>query len=64
MTDISVSRVHAQIKFQDNKFFITDEKSKFGTLVKLDHRQELTKELFLQAGRSTYAFQMQTEGRN
>lgn len=65
MTDISVSRVHAQIKFLDNKFLITDEKSKFGTLVKLDHRLDLAKELFLQAGRSTLAFQIQTEqGKN
>jgi predicted component of type VI protein secretion system len=34
ITDISVSRSHAQIVFQENKFYIKDQKSKFGTLIK------------------------------
>jgi pSer/pThr/pTyr-binding forkhead associated (FHA) protein len=38
-----VSRVHAHIRFQDNKFYITDEKSKFGTLIKLDHKVDLNR---------------------
>jgi hypothetical protein len=34
ITDISVSRNHALIKFQNGAFHIFDNKSKFGTLVK------------------------------
>ena len=32
-TEISVSRLHSTIFFQDDKFYIKDENSKFGTLV-------------------------------
>ena len=34
ITDISVSRNHAHIKNVGNSFYIFDNKSKFGTLVK------------------------------
>jgi pSer/pThr/pTyr-binding forkhead associated (FHA) protein len=34
ITDISVSRNHALIKFIDNSFTVFDNKSKFGTLIK------------------------------
>jgi hypothetical protein len=34
ITDISVSRKHAYIKIQNNEFFILDNNSKFGTLVR------------------------------
>jgi pSer/pThr/pTyr-binding forkhead associated (FHA) protein len=34
ITDISVSRNHALIKNANNSFYIFDNKSKFGTLVK------------------------------
>jgi pSer/pThr/pTyr-binding forkhead associated (FHA) protein len=34
ITDISVSRNHAIIKFQNGGFYVFDNKSKFGTLVK------------------------------
>ena len=33
LTDISVSRHHARIKYSKGKFFIQDNKSKFGTLI-------------------------------
>ncbi len=33
INDISVSRCHAIIKFENNKFMLEDNKSKFGTLV-------------------------------
>jgi predicted component of type VI protein secretion system len=36
ITDISVSRNHALIKFNGTGFYIFDNKSKFGTLVKED----------------------------
>ena len=56
LTDISVSRSHAQIIFEDNKFKIKDSKSKFGTLIKLDDdiifkKNEVVK---VQYGRSVY----------
>lgn len=34
ITDISVSRNHALLKFLNNKFIVFDNKSKFGTLVR------------------------------
>lgn len=37
ITDISVSRNHALIKFNGTGFYIFDNKSKFGTLVKQDN---------------------------
>lgn len=33
INDISVSRVHALIKFKEGRFFLEDNLSKFGTLV-------------------------------
>lgn len=36
LNDISVSRAHARIKFSGNKFFLVDNKSKFGTLALAD----------------------------
>ena len=36
ITDISVSRNHAYIKFINNGFYLFDNKSKFATLVKED----------------------------
>jgi pSer/pThr/pTyr-binding forkhead associated (FHA) protein len=35
LTDISVSRQHAKIEFDYNKFTINDELSKFGTLIQI-----------------------------
>jgi hypothetical protein len=35
ITDISVSRNHASLSFVDEKFVISDKKSKFGTLIKM-----------------------------
>jgi predicted component of type VI protein secretion system len=35
ISDISVSRFHATMSIQDNKFYIEDHKSKFGTLVQM-----------------------------
>jgi pSer/pThr/pTyr-binding forkhead associated (FHA) protein len=34
INDISVSRTHAEMCFHNNKFYIKDMKSKFGTIVK------------------------------
>jgi pSer/pThr/pTyr-binding forkhead associated (FHA) protein len=35
ISDISVSRLHAYIKYENNKYILTDNNSKFGTLVLL-----------------------------
>jgi pSer/pThr/pTyr-binding forkhead associated (FHA) protein len=35
ISDISVSRTHAIIELRDNKIFVRDNKSKFGTLVRM-----------------------------
>ena len=43
ISDISVSRKHAVIQFINNKFIIADNKSKFGTLVKLKKIVSLVK---------------------
>mgnify|MGYP000964050916 CR=1 FL=1 len=39
ITDISVSRNHAVIKFHAGAFYVFDNKSKFGTLVKEDRME-------------------------
>lgn len=33
VNDISVSRMHAMLKFHENKIYLQDNKSKFGTLL-------------------------------
>ena len=43
IADISVSRKHAIIQFTNNKFIVADNKSKFGTLVKLKKIVSLVK---------------------
>lgn len=62
LTDISVSRSHAQITFKDDQFFIRDTKSKFGTLIKLDEMLPMKKEqtIKVQFGRSV--FELSLEG--
>jgi len=54
ISDISVSRVHCTLKQEEGRYYISDEKSKFGTLVKMQEALNLTQdsELTLQAGRT------------
>ena len=42
VNDISVSRLHAAIKLKKDGFYLTDQKSKFGTLVLIKHRLNLS----------------------
>ena len=60
ITDISVSRNHALIKNIDNGFYIFDNKSKFGTLVKEENLEiNLGKELRgIQIGRTILNFEV------
>jgi len=55
--DISVSRLHAYIKYKEGKFTIYDNNSKFGTLVLLrkDYKIE-RKKIALQVGRTVITF--------
>ena len=52
--DISVSRIHAIIKFENNKFIIEDATSKFGTLKLITNSMEIRSQTFqyFQVGRT------------
>ena len=53
ISDISVSRVHAIIKFNDGKFFIFDNTSKFGTLIHVNKPFPITTEkIAIQVGKT------------
>ena len=62
ITDISVSRKHAYIRTQDNQFFILDNNSKFGTLVRDDSMEFAIQKEYerksLQIGRTILEFQV------
>jgi pSer/pThr/pTyr-binding forkhead associated (FHA) protein len=44
INDISVSRLHALLKYQDDGFYIEDNHSKFGTIVLVNEKLYLTKD--------------------
>jgi len=53
INDISVSRTHAMMSLIEGKIIIKDLKSKFGTLVLIQHNLELTEKIvYLQIGRT------------
>ena len=60
LQDISVSRVHAQISMKDNKFFLEDMGSKFGTLVKVNDEItiECNERINVQVGRTSLFFEL------
>jgi len=59
INDISVSRTHAVITLSNNKIFIRDLKSKFGTLVLIQEDLEITENpICLQIGRTYCEFQV------
>jgi pSer/pThr/pTyr-binding forkhead associated (FHA) protein len=45
--DISVSRFHALISFQNSNFYLEDNTSKFGTLIELSGETPVTQEMLL-----------------
>jgi len=45
VNDISVSRLHATIKLKKTGFYLTDQKSKFGTLVLIKNKLELNPQI-------------------
>lgn len=62
ISDISVSRFHAIIRYQNGKFVIVDNNSKYGTLVKLEDAIELRGEkLGFQSGRTLITISVKPE---
>jgi len=63
--DISVSRLHAFIKYEDGRFIITDNNSKFGTLILLRKDYEIErKKVALQSERTVITFSMKQSSSN
>lgn len=59
VSDISVSRVHAMLKFTNENFMLFDNDSKFGTLIQLDQNYPVrTEKAAIQVGRSVFTFVM------
>mmetsp|Transcript_7459 Transcript_7459/g.7335 ORF Transcript_7459/g.7335 Transcript_7459/m.7335 type:complete len:111 (+) Transcript_7459:719-1051(+) len=56
VSDISVSRMHAMIKYTNGKFILEDNLSKFGTLVMLQEpkKVEAEDEFVMQIGRTVF----------
>jgi hypothetical protein len=62
--DISVSRCHAKISFVGNEFFVEDNLSKFGTLVKIDTPFVLDGKITLQCGRTVVELSKTSNGKD
>ena len=64
INDISVSRVHAYIKYRDDGFYIEDNQSKFGTIVLLKDKMYINLEhtLAVQVGRTVVSFTVRNVG--
>lgn len=57
ISDISVSRIHAHLKFEDGKFLVYDNDSKFGTLVFLNQNFSVKDDkAAVQIGRTVFTF--------
>ena len=61
--DISLSRVHALIKFKEGKWYLGDNDSKFGTLVLVKQRAPLLldQQKTIQVGRTLINFKVLTK---
>ena len=59
ISDISISRVHALLKYKDGKFLLFDNESKFGTLISLNKSYEIQNDkAAIQIGRTVFTFVM------
>lgn len=59
VSDISISRVHALLKYKDGKFLLFDNESKFGTLILLNKSYEIQNDkAAIQIGRTVFTFVM------
>lgn len=64
ITDISVSRAHSQIVYKDGNFVIKDQKSKFGTLIRIvDNELQLSAKAKsrVQLGRVLYELEVKSD---
>ena len=62
ISDISVSRIHARIKFVKENFYLEDHNSKFGTLVQTNQAEvKGTEVLIVQSGRSLLEFKVKNK---
>lgn len=62
ISDISVSRLHARIKFHKDNFYLEDYNSKFGTLVQVENTELKDLEaVSLQCGRSLLEFKLKNK---
>ena len=66
ISDISVSRCHATVKFRDGCFVIEDNNSKFGTLVRVDEKVPIknANSIVLQIGRTVISVSTKPQGSN
>jgi hypothetical protein len=63
--DISVSRLHAYIKYENGQFIIIDNNSKFGTLILLRKNYKIEKKkIALQIGRTVITFSLKQSSAN
>lgn len=62
VSDISVSRFHAKIKYQDGQFLLEDNTSKFGTLVMIKDKIAITKNhtCAVQSGRTVVTYMLKS----
>lgn len=62
IADVSISRLHATIRFEDGHFLLRDNGSKFGTLVALKRPRQIeaVKRISLQVGRTVLSMSLAT----
>jgi hypothetical protein len=63
ITDISVSRKHAEIVLKDGDFYLADTKAKFGTLIRLEEDFTLipNKPIRIQFARTVFEFKVKSD---
>jgi pSer/pThr/pTyr-binding forkhead associated (FHA) protein len=62
VSDISVSRYHARIKYQDGQFLLEDNTSKFGTLVMIKDKTPIIANhtCAVQSGRTVVTYMLKS----
>lgn len=62
ITDISVSRKHAEIRLIDGEFYLANTHAKFGTLIRLEEDFQLAhnKPIRIQFGRTVFEFKVKS----
>jgi pSer/pThr/pTyr-binding forkhead associated (FHA) protein len=62
VSDISVSRYHARVKYEDGKFLLEDNTSKFGTLVQIKDKTPIKRNhtCAVQSGRTVATYMLKS----